>query len=105
MKLKIVIAIAALYTIGFIFFLNAKTLFDAAWLIAIFTIPASSAAAIVSSTLAEWFADGRPNVLIDLTMLFIFGLAQYVLLAYVSGWLIDALRRTAPPRDSNFTQL
>ncbi len=89
MKLKLVVVTAVLYVAAFCFFLKAKTLFDAAWLIAIFTIPASSIAAIVSSALADWFDNGRPNILVDLVLLFIFGLVQYALLAYILGWVVD----------------
>jgi hypothetical protein len=89
MKLKLAIVASILYVAAFCFFLTARTLFEAAWLIATFTIPASLIADFISRLLASLFGNGHKHILIDLTMLFVFGLAQYALLAYVFGWAID----------------
>jgi hypothetical protein len=97
MKLKFVIVASVLYVVAFCFFLKAKTLFDSAWLIAIFTIPASLIADFISRLLASSFGNDHKNIFVDLVLLFIFGLAQYALLAYILGWAIDRFLKMLKP--------
>jgi hypothetical protein len=92
LKLTVIASVLFAATFGFLI-LTAKTLFDAAWMIAILSIPASTAADVVSRLLAGWFGNGHKNVLVDLAMLFIFGLAQYGLLGCIVGWVIDQTRK------------
>jgi len=94
MKLKLTVIAGVLFAAIFGFFvLTAKTLFDATWMIAILSMPASTAADLVARLLAGWIGNGHKNVLIDLAMLFTFGLAQYGLLGCIVGWVIDQTRK------------
>ena len=94
MILKLTVIAGVLFTAAFGFLiLTAKTLFDAAWMIAILSIPASTTADVVSRLLAGWIGNGHKNVLVDLAMLFIFGLTQYGLLGCIVGWVIDQTRK------------
>jgi predicted Na+-dependent transporter len=54
-------------------------------------MPASYIAALLSRVTAIAFGQPSPNIFVDLTLLFIFGLAQYVLLAYILGWIFGRL--------------
>ena len=93
MKRTFTIITIIFYTAAFGFFLTARTLFDAAWMIAVLTIPVSSGASVVSRLLADLFGNGHNNICVDLAMLFIFGLAQYALLGWIIGWTIDRFRK------------
>lgn len=90
MKLKLTVITGVLFAAVFGFLiLTAKTLFDAAWMIAILSIPASTAADVASRLLADWFGNGHKNIYVDLAMLFIFGLVQYGLLGSIAGWAVS----------------
>ena len=93
MKLKLTVIAGVFFAAAFGFLiLTAKTLFDAAWMIAILSIPASTAADVASRLLADWFGNGHKNIYADLVMLFIFGLVQYGLLGYIVGWIINKVK-------------
>ncbi len=94
--MKVVFTVLACVVFALLFgyiTLVAKTTFDAAWLIAILTIPASSLADIVSRLGVLLFATDQKSILVDLGLLFVFGLMQYGLLGYLLGWGIDQFRK------------
>jgi hypothetical protein len=93
MKLKLTIIAGLLFAAAFGFLiLTAKTFFDAAWMIAILSIPASTAAHVASRLLAVWLENVQKNVFVDLAMLFIFGLVQYGLLGFIIGWVVSKVK-------------
>jgi len=71
----------------------AKNRYDAAWMLAIFSIPASSIADRVARLLAGWFTNGQKGILLDLGTLLVFGVVQYGLPGYVLGKMIEPYRR------------
>ena len=71
----------------------SKTLFDAAWIVATLSIPASTIADVTTRLLAAPFGDGQKNVLVDLVILVLFGSVQYSLMGYTLGWTIDRFRK------------
>lgn len=94
MILKFAIIASILFTVVFGFLiLIAKSFYDAAWTIAVLSIPASSVADMASRSLANWFGNGHKNILVDLAMLFIFGLAQYGLIGCTIGWAVNFYRK------------
>lgn len=84
------IAFAVAFVLVVVF---AKSRYDAAWMLAIFSIPASSIADRVARLLAGWFTNGQKGIFLDLGTLFVFGVVQYGLLGYVLGKVIELYRR------------
>lgn len=93
MTLKLTVIGAVLFAVVFgLVVLAAKNLYDAAWTLGIFSIPASSLADKVARLLAGWFSNDQKSIFLDLGMLFVFGVVQYGLIGYVVGKVIDLYR-------------
>ena len=95
MTLKLTVIGAVLFAAVFgLVVLVAKNLYDAAWMLGIFSLPASSLADRIARLLASWFANGQKGIFLDLGMLFVFGVVQYGLLGYVIGKVIELYRNS-----------
>lgn len=93
MTLKLTVIGAVLFAAVFgLVVLAAKNLYDAAWMLGIFSLPASSLADRVARLMASWFGNGQKNIFLDLGMLLVFGVVQYGLLGYVIGKVIGLYR-------------
>lgn len=86
------LACAAFTAVCIYMFAMARTLYDAGWIIAILSIPASMAADLVAEWIARWGGVGQKNVYVDLGSLYVFGVVEYGLIGYVIGWAIDRAR-------------
>lgn len=76
---------------GYISFV-AKNRFDAAWLVALSTIPVSNLADFCSRLLA---GGAEKNIYLDLALLLLFGLIQYAFLGYLVGRVAKYLSRSS----------
>lgn len=97
MKFKFAMVACILFSILFGYLvIGARTRFDAAWLIATMTIPASLMADTASRLLAGWYGEAHKNIFIELSMLFLFGLVQYGLIGYLIGWFFVSYKQNNP---------
>lgn len=93
MTLKLTVIAAALFAIMFgLVVLVARNLHDAAWLVAVLSMPASSVADVVARLLAGWFGSSQKGIFLDLGILFACGVAQYGALGFIVGTMIDLYR-------------
>lgn len=97
MKFKFAMVSCILFSILFGYLvIGARTLFDAEWLIATMTLPASLMADMTSRLLAGLNGEAHKNIFVELSMLFLFGLVQYGLIGYLIGWFFDSYKQNNP---------
>ena len=93
MDIKTALTATAVYWLTFTYgVLGTRTLFDAAWLIAICSVPSSIVAHANSLPMAVLFGYERSNIVIDLALLLVCGTIQYALAGYFLGTLIKWFR-------------